>query len=202
MRVAVVGLYDSGSTCVAGILHRLGVDMGAPYWQNSSNNFYEPYDLSCSLRHFWREPYGDERTPDTTRIEILRNWVLMREALGNSNIGAKHPLLSLSLKDMLTAWGEETKFIWCYRSLDESISQLKQRKWFGSRTKQLQKKLWESLESFNSDHPLKFKKIEFHEMRREREKTVNDVVNFLGISPQSFQIANAITWIRPEYNDV
>lgn len=41
MRIAVLGLYNSGSTCVAGILDRLGVDMGAPFWASETDNYYE-----------------------------------------------------------------------------------------------------------------------------------------------------------------
>src|SRR6266576_4665725 len=31
-RIAVLGLYRSGSTVVAGVLHHLGVDMGPPFY--------------------------------------------------------------------------------------------------------------------------------------------------------------------------
>ena len=59
-RVAVVGLYRSGSSFWAGALHHLGVDMGAPFWENDvenhPDNHYEPWDLSIDLRRMWNEP--------------------------------------------------------------------------------------------------------------------------------------------------
>ena len=66
-RIAVLGLYNSGSTVIAGMLHRLGVNMGQPFWQTSADgaacNHYEPYDLSWHLRRWWDEPRAVERAP-------------------------------------------------------------------------------------------------------------------------------------------
>jgi hypothetical protein len=35
--VAILGCYRSGSSLLAGVLHRLGVDMGSPFW----GDYYE-----------------------------------------------------------------------------------------------------------------------------------------------------------------
>ena len=51
-RIAVLGVYRSGSTAVAGALHHLGVDMGPPFFEG----FYESAGLSKQLRRWWDEP--------------------------------------------------------------------------------------------------------------------------------------------------
>lgn len=96
--IAVLGLYNSGSTALAGALHRLGVDMGAPFWRDSDDrsprNYYEPWDLSCRLRSWWDEPEAREAVNQATRVAYLRDW---RRRAGRcpGPAGAKHPLLSL-----------------------------------------------------------------------------------------------------------
>lgn len=52
-RIAVLGLYRSGSTMLAGTIARLGVYMGKEFYMD----FYEPEWLSRQLRSWWNEPY-------------------------------------------------------------------------------------------------------------------------------------------------
>src|SRR5579859_5648840 len=98
-RIAVLGLYNSGSTVLAGVLHRMGVDMGGPFWATSEEghpqNFYEPTDLSDRLRMWWAEPFAVELANPSERVEALRSWIQQREAARAGWVGAKHPLLSL-----------------------------------------------------------------------------------------------------------
>jgi len=51
-RVAVLGLYRSGSSAAAGVLHHLGVEMGAPYFEDH----FESAQLAKRLRRWWHEP--------------------------------------------------------------------------------------------------------------------------------------------------
>jgi hypothetical protein len=198
MRVVVAGLFNSGSTCLAGCLHRLGVDMGSPFWINEQDNYYEPYDLSCLIRHFWSEPYAIENTPEPIRIQILQNWVVMREALGYQNIGAKHPLLALSLNDLLQAWGSKTKFVWSYRPLRESIAKLQKRGWFGDKAEYIQQQLWRALQVFHSEHKQRCLVIDYRELRTNRTHTIHELVRYLEISPSQSQLLEAINWVEQE----
>ena len=85
MRLAIIGLYNSGSTILAGMLYRLGANMGAPFWSNSDDqskdNFYEPYDLSWHLRMWWNEPNITERTTAAKRTDFLRRWIELQECV-------------------------------------------------------------------------------------------------------------------------
>ena len=116
-RIAVLGLYNSGSTVLAGMLHRLGVNMGPPFWMSfpsdaSDINFYEPYDLSWHLRRWWDEPRAVERVPAAERIRFLEHWAAAPGCVPPGPMGAKHPLLSLCGRDLIAAWGLDVRFIW------------------------------------------------------------------------------------------
>ena len=122
-RLAVLDLYNSGSTAIAGMLHRLGVNLGPPFWGGDTDpsSFYESYDLSWHLRRWWAEPELKMCVTAEYRIKVLRAWAGMQEAV-RGPIGAKHPLLSLCGTDLIEAWGAETRFVWACRSFAESLA--------------------------------------------------------------------------------
>ena len=146
-RIAVLGLYNSGSTAVAGMLHRLGVNLGPPFWGGDTDpsNFYEPYDLSWHLRRWWTEPELKLCVTTDHRVKVLRAWAAFQEAIGPAPIGAKHPLLSLAGPDLLAAWGPETRFVWTWRPLANSVAALQRRAWFPGREPSIQETLRNAL---------------------------------------------------------
>ena len=91
-RIAVIGLYNSGSLAIAGMLHRLGVNMGQPFWCTISGkteiNHYEPYDLAWHLRTWWNEPAGIERVPAVQRIRFLERWAAAQECVQPGPVGS------------------------------------------------------------------------------------------------------------------
>jgi len=98
-RIAVLGLYRSGSTVLAGVLHHLGVDMGAPFY----GGYFESDWLSKQLRLWWDEPRLREKVPQDKRVRILSQWMRDREEAGARWVGTKHPLLCLSAEDLVQA---------------------------------------------------------------------------------------------------
>ena len=100
-RIAVLGPYRSGTSLVAGVLHRLGVNMGPPFWmkddENSSECFYESRAVGHKLQRWWHEPKIRERTSQEVRIEFLSQWIAKQEAKMRP-VGLKHPLLSLWIR--------------------------------------------------------------------------------------------------------
>jgi hypothetical protein len=197
-RIAVLGLYNSGSTALAGALHRLGVHMGAPFWyhsdDNSSRNFYEPWDLSCQLRYWWREPAIWEMTERAIRVDCLANWVRLRQSFHQSAVGAKHPLLSLCGEDLVTAWGADTIFLRAWRPLDESIERLKERKWFANQEEPLQRRLWEELERFCTRQP--HLRVEYHRLRTYPAAALREIAAYAHLEPTESQMAAATLFVQ------
>ncbi|HEY7158747.1 MAG TPA: hypothetical protein VH575_32685 [Gemmataceae bacterium] len=196
-RIAVLGLYNSGSTALAGVLHRLGVDMGAPFWfnsdDNSPRNFYEPWDLGCMLRYWWNEPAIREMTERATRVACLANWIRLREGVHQGAAGAKHPLLCLCGDDLVEAWGTQTLFVRAYRPLGESIARLRLRRWFAGHEDRLQLNLWDAAENFCTRQP--HLRVEYHRLKREPAAVLGEVVAYTRLTPTAEQMATAVAFI-------
>ncbi len=198
-RIAVLGLYNSGSTAVAQMLHRLGVNMGAPFWEcsdeGSPNNFYEPNDLSWHLRRWWDEPKAVERVPAPERIRFLRSWAALQECVQPGPLGAKHPLLSLCGDDLLAAWGPQTRFLWCWRPLDQSIAQLLKRRWFKGFAESLQRRLWRSLNDFQSRR-CDVVRLDWGRVKAEPLWAARELASLAGLVPEEARLQAAARIIK------
>jgi hypothetical protein len=188
-RVAVLGLYSSGSTAVAGCLHHLGVVMGHQFW----GNYYEPAWLSAQLRAWWDEPRLVERVGRADRVRVLREWVegLERTAAW---VGAKHPLLCLCGPDLVEAWGADVRFVWAYRPLENSIRSLERRGWWPD-AGAVQRRLWHAVTEFLADR--EHLRVEFADLMDDPARQVRRVADFLGLEPSAEQVAAAVASIRP-----
>lgn len=196
-RIAILGLYNSGSTALAGALHRLGVHMGAPFWhifdKGVRTNSYEPWDLACMLRHWWNEPDVRETTDRQSRIDCLVNWVRLRQCFHQNAVGAKHPLLCLCADDLLTAWGADTVFLRAYRPLEESIERLRARRWLAQREGPLQRQLWQVLEEFCSRWP--HLPVEYRRLRSDTDSVLQEIAAYAHLGPTEAQLATARAFI-------
>jgi len=190
-QIAVIGLYRSGSTAAAGLLHHLGVDMGAPFW----GDYYEPRALSAQLREWWNEPHLEPQVDSATRVAGLRKWIDDRAASGQRCVGCKHPLLSLCGDDLLEAWGPDTRFIWTYRPLAESIESLVRCNWWPKHAERAQKILWKAAHEFfaKTEHL----RVEFTEMLDNPQRQAARIVEYLGLHPTTEQLETAVRFIQP-----
>ena len=189
-RIAILGVYRSGSTAVAGALHHLGVDMGAPFFEG----FYESAGLSKQLRQWWDEPRLREKVGQAKRIRILAQWIEEREKGGAQWVGMKHPLLSLSGEDLVQAWGPETRFVRCRRPLQESVDSLKRL----GRTVDgefLQGTLMAALDRFFAGR--EHLSIEFADLMSNPRREVERLMDYLHITADAERLAAAISFIEP-----
>ncbi|HTU18077.1 MAG TPA: hypothetical protein VMG10_08440 [Gemmataceae bacterium] len=181
------------------MLHRLGVNMGPPYWEESDDetelNFYEPYDLSWHLRNWFEEPRGIERVPAASRIRFLKCWVELQESVGPGPVGAKHPLLSLCGPDLVAAWGSGIRLIWSWRPFDESVAGLERRHWFKGGEASLQQKLWEALHEFERSHP-EVVRIDWRHVKLDPARAACELASLAGIEPSPAQLQSAAGFVR------
>lgn len=200
-RIAVLGLYNSGSTAVAGVLHRLGVNMGPPFWETSDDgsayNFYEPYDLAWHLRRWWDEPHAIERVAAADRIRFLSGWIALQETVRPGPSGAKHPLLSLCANDIAAAWGPNTRFIWCWRPLGQSISGLQRRGWFTGYEESLQQSLWDALHEFESSRA-DVAKLDWARVKSDPEWSTRELAALTELELSETELRAAAKFIRAE----
>lgn len=198
-RIAVLGLYNSGSTGIAGMLHRLGVNMGPPFWMTSNDragtNYYEPYDLAWHLRRWWDEPRAVERVPAEDRIRFLSCWAALQETVRPGPVGAKHPLLSLCGDDLVTAWGPRTRFVWSWRPLDESIAGLQRRGWFVGHAVALQERLWNTLNDFASRRGDVIE-LDWTRVKTDPTWAAQELASIAGIALSEERLQSAVGFIR------
>lgn len=198
MRFAVLGLYNSGSSALAGMLHRLGANLGPPFWGDDppgTGTLHEADDLARELRRWWAEPLLEARVTPAERIAYLEAWMARHEAAGAAPCGAKHPLLSLCGPDLLAAWGADTRFIWSWRPLDESIAGLTRRGWFPGREIAVQQQLWRTIEAFAASG-VPVEPVEWHAVRRDPAGAARRLAGLLGLTPSAARLAAAAAWVR------
>ncbi|MBI1373643.1 MAG: glycosyl transferase family 25 [Phycisphaera sp.] len=205
--VAVVGLHRSGSSCLAGVLHHLGVHMG------NRLNGYEPAGgfEAEGLAHLCERAYPFPSTnlaiPCSTLIEELRGWIgdRRREAhWKNSIAGGKYPHLCAMGEELQTVCGRRLRVIHIDRPLDRSIESLKERSrkeagWLNITDEQcerVQRWLWERKTAFLAgvDHLT----IGFDDLRADPVAQVGRVIAFLGIDPTEAQRAAAVRHVRAD----
>jgi hypothetical protein len=189
-RIAVLGVYRSGSTAVAGALHHLGVDMGPPFFEG----FYESAGLSKQLRKWWDEPRLVEKAGQAKRVRVLEQWIKEREQGGAKWVGMKHPLLSLCGEDLVQAWGSETRFIRCCRPLADSIDSLKR---LGRSVdgEFLQGTLMAALDRFFAGR--EHLAVEFADLMSNPRREVERLMEYLSITADAAKIEAAIRFIEP-----
>jgi hypothetical protein len=188
-RVAVLGLYSSGSTAAAGCLRHLGVALGPPFW----GNYYESEWLSARLRAWWDEPRLVESAGRAERVRVLWEWVEGQERTA-ARVGAKHPLLCLCGPDLVEAWGEGVRLVWAYRPLENSIRSLERRGWWPD-AGAVQRRLWHAVTAFLADR--EHLRVEFADLMADPARQARRVADFLGLEPTAEQLAAAVASVRP-----
>ena len=125
--IAVVGPWRSGTSCVAGVLHTLGVSMGREFRQPTEMNpkgFFEAVGL-CMIVSQAIDPEEMARREDVDVASLLRRNVTMRASDSNP-LGLKHPMLCLLVPDLVEAVGlDNLKIVSVTRDIETVIKSAK-----------------------------------------------------------------------------
>lgn len=196
--VAVLGPFRSGTSCIAGMLHNLGVSMGEafepPQPYNPKGN-YEALWLAKMCREFFREPEMRESVPYVERVKRLRKWLTDRSGIGGrSIIGAKHPTLCLMVRDIAEAW-PKLKIIAVDRPVEESINSALAVGWLPTAETVIPamvKARDDALTALN----LPVLRVHYHEVIENPQDVCERLIAFCGIRPQKVQIDSAIAFVE------
>lgn len=195
--VAVVGLYRSGSSFWAGALSRLGVDMGAPFWERDDDhpdNHFEPLEFSKILRPMWDEPSGVSCWGVERRKAALRDYARGRGPV----FGAKHPLFCLMLPELREVWGPDLLVIHSRRRFADSLASIRRTSfpWSDFDMCRIQSRLWETLNRELETNPpdLSFDLFEMSE--GSRRDAVLAIADKMRLDPTEEQIRSALNLFR------
>lgn len=203
--VAVVGTYRGGSSCVAGVLHKLGAPMGQKFFQgkkdDSPEGCFEAQALYDLCMRAYPEPRFVAANTYEQRVNALRTWLAGRWNHGTI-LGAKHPKFCLMVPEILEAW-PTAKLVVVDRNVEESVASLLKAKWWGAGNPTTGRQWSEAffkmlLDKRNRDlekvDPAKILRIQYP--IKDREAVVDQLIAFSGLSPTPEQRAAGIAHIK------
>lgn len=204
--VIVVGPFRGGTSCVAGVMHHLGVYMGRWFRRPRKANqkgFFEAERFGQICRRAYKEPWLTEQTSYRERVKAIRGWGIMsRSNIASTRLmGVKHPTLCIMIPEVLEAWGPETKIVSVVRPITSVMSSLIARGWGWPR--QAVKRVLpamvqardEALEDVPAEQVLR---IDYELLLAEPEAVVTNLVEFLGIYPTPNEIRAAVRFVDPK----
>ena len=201
--VAVLGTYRGGTSCSAGVLHHLGIELGGNLKEPNDQNpagFFEDELLGEVCRNIFSEPWLVREADSENAASLLRWWASkMCREIGDSTkpLCGKYPILSMLVPELETAWNSP-KFIAIDRPFEDAANSLKRAGW-GWPLEAIEyvlpriiKARDEALAACRSDHL----HINFDELRREPRVVIDRLNNFLNHSPSSSQVEAAVNFVR------
>ena len=208
---AVLGPHRSGTSCVAMVLHHLGVHMGNELGGYETTGGGEAVGLMQLCEKAMRFPKTDPTIRDEELINQLKNWIVPRKAEANRDktiAGGKYPHLCRFAEHLYQAIGTSLRIIAVDRPIDASIKSLQDRsskhpgKWFAADDEpceQLQRSLLEHREAFLLAHPeVPVHRIDFAKLTNDPVQTILGLIEFLGIDPTAEEVEAAINHVNPE----
>ena len=199
--VAVIGLHRSGSSCVAMMLHKLGVNMGDRIggYESKNGGGGEAAGLAAICESAARFPRASVKSPSSAALKVS-GWV-SRRMKKHKISGGKYPHLCAFGEALRATCGSRLRIIHCDRPLEDSIESLKRRSrlcrgWLAATDEQceaVQRWLWDCKNKFLATQ-------EHHTVRHEDllenpAAVVDGIIEYLGLSPTDEQRDAAISHV-------
>jgi len=135
--VVILGVWRSGTSCVAGMVSKLGGQFGVSFHPPANPNpkgFFEEQSLHRMCVASFGEPLLFQiRDTDSIRRDLV-SWVhSMRESYPSASLlGAKHPALCAIVKYVVDCWGPRIRLIAVDRDLRSVHTSLRRYPWWSS----------------------------------------------------------------------
>lgn len=203
--VAVIGLHRSGSSCVAMMLHKLGVNMGDKLggYESGNGGGGEAAGLARLCEQAARFPKVGIEKPGQCAMR-LRQWIASRHRRNHGTVGGKYPHLCAMGRTLKKICGRSLRVVHCDRPLADSIDSLKRRSrkckgWLAAsdeQCEQVQQWLWDQKLPFISSMPSKHViDVNYDRLLSDPEAVVDSLIEFLGLSPTDQQREAAISHV-------
>lgn len=207
--VVVLGMHRSGTSLIAGILEKLGVNMGerqvGVHWSNPLGH-YENIDFVKMDDKILEKAGGTwDNPPDVSKIlELSSDKELMQEIENvvkkNEDViwGWKVPTTSLTI-ELYLPFLTNPHFIICYRDPEAIAKSLKKRDDMDrEKALQLTDFYVKSIKDFFERHPeLKYIEIHYEDVVRNPKEAIWKLIDFLGLKPTQEQINDALSLVLP-----
>lgn len=207
--VIVLGIHRSGSSCLAGVCHRLGVYMGDKFIGCEPDGGYEACELARKLEAAWPFPGTEMRHSQSMFERKVRPWILQKlnqVRRSESFVGGKYPHLCVYAPAIENICGNRLRVVHIDRPLEESIASLIHRS-NGHHTDDIlrhhQEVFYAHKIQFLNTTKVPVHTIQYSEMLANPAKTVRALAQFLTpLQPSDSRIQDATAYINPELRHI
>jgi hypothetical protein len=206
--VAVIGLHRSGSSCLAGVLHHLGVHLGDELGGYEPTGGFEAVGLASLCEAAYPFPDTEPALPHDEVVARLRRHVThVRSSAsqqGKQMAGGKYPHLCRMGAALREACGDQLRVVHIERPLDESIASLQERSrhatgWLridDAQAERVQRWLWEGKHDLLRQVP--HLTVSFAGLAADPGREIKRIVAWLDLTPSEDAVARAVEHVRPE----
>lgn len=201
--IAVVGTYRGGTSCVAGMLHHLGVSMGEKFLpaskSESPKGCFEALALYQACMRLYGEPNFKQLVGLKKQVEELQQWQDGRWNHGTL-IGAKHPKFCFLIPAMLKAW-PTVKMVVVTRPIEESVRSLAKAKWWHAGdpvhgadwARSLLQRMYATRDRDLQEVPAdRILRLDFPDLLTDKAATARRLAEFAGVTPSAEQLVAAV----------
>lgn len=200
----VVGAPSGGTSCVAGVLHKLGIFMGHkfvdPFPPNSC--MFEEFAVSEMIKE-WTER-GGEHPQFMHAVGAMRTYCLQNQH--REHFGFKYPDLATRSALVWHGFGQmKMRVVYVHRNFEDVHDSIlrrwgdtKRKGWIAMGSACMARALWRDIDA-ESYHV-----VDYDELVKNPPERVQDIVKMLqqhGHSPTVAQIMDATDWVIPRLQD-
>lgn len=197
--IAVVSPPRSGSSCVAGLIHTLGVSMGRSLVRPGPMNprgFYEAVPLLQLCREFFPRPHFESQDTVKAQASALRQWAASRS--DEVRIGAKQFGLCFMLPAMELAW-PRMKLVIVERPPEAILqSMIASRRWTAHQARKIVAltigRRAEGLARIAAPRLT----LPYEDVLNDAASAIDRLIDFCGLEPSPDQRAAAIAFVDPK----
>lgn len=206
--VAVVGLHRSGSSCCAGVVHRLGVYMGANFSGCEPDGGYEARDLARLCERLMPFPRFPCKQTEAKVRDQLAGWVRRQQRVAGragTVAGGKYPHLCAMGHHLHAMLGENLYVVHIDRPLEESVASLVRRsgrRHDALKLEALQRYLWDEKQAFLGTPGLRVLDVEYSSMLDDPLATAVRIASFLPLEAAGGRVQAAAAYVKPEMQHV
>lgn len=204
--VAVIGLHRSGSSCLAGVLHKLGVYMGDQLSGYETYGGFESRRLANLCEAAYPFPTRELRIPHDEVVQRLREHIeiVRSQAVRIGCVaGGKYPHLCAMGDALEAACGPGLRLVHINRPLAESIASTQTRSrmavgWLkisDDDAVSVQHWLWERKHALLSRHS--HLTVNYADLLDDPRGQIDQLVEWLGIPVSPERVADAIAHVEP-----
>ena len=205
--VAVIGLHRSGSSCLAGVLHHLGVHMGEMLAGYEPTGGFEAVELMRLCESAYPFPSTEPAMPQAKIAAELRRYVAKActtaARRGSRLAGGKYPQLCAMGAELQDACGGQLRIVHIERPLQESMASLKERSRketdflaaSDAEVEQVQRWLWHEKQEFLKQ--VSHVDVTFADLLAAPRREVERIASWLEIAPSEEAIGKAVAHVQP-----